>query len=463
MSRTSLPVSRWFLYGSTGLLVFLCLAVLVAQLILMRRSKEVRTGRIVGSSMEPGLRGPRIRIVCDHCRFDNRFTADALSTRLPLNCLGCKVSLSATEPLDIVPGQTIRYRPLPQIPAQPTNARSAAQSNPTNPNQASAIQRWDRVVIRSGLPTGEVKRVVGLPGEAIEIRDGRICLNGQPIQRSPSQFLEQSVLVGNWSTQDPLPLNDWLQRLPSSIDNTLPINAHDSHRLATVRDVGVSLRLTTTSEPWTATIVLRTSQPPCSIRIANEKGGMRYTIERSSPVQPPIERPGEHTVESPFVRTASQPLWIHCMALDDSWIVSEDVGTCLIHSPESIAHGLDSAPVVTPPTIANQPTPTSPPERPIVSFEIVDGRVPVDYVLLYRGIVYRGFGDQSQQAFPDGPGYIVLGDNVSISDDSRGAGEASIRIPAEAMRGVLLPDSNPLENLLRQSEKTMQKHVGESL
>jgi signal peptidase I len=458
MSRTSLPVSRWFLYSSTGLLVFLCLAVLVAQRILLRHSMEVRTGRIVGSSMEPGLRGPRIRIVCDHCRFDNRFTADALSTRLPLNCLGCNAPLSATEPLDVLPGQTIRYRPLPPIPSHPPNARTAAQSNPTHPNQPSAIQRWDRVVIRSGLPTGEVKRVVGLPGEAIEIRDGRICLNGQPIQRSPSQFLEQSVLVGNWSAQTPLPLNDWLQRLPSSIDNTLPINAHDSHRLATARDVGVSLRLIPTSEPWTATLVLR-SQPPCSLRLANEKGGMRYTIERSSSLKSPIELP----VDAPFVRTASHPLWIHCMALDDSWIVSDDIGTCLIYSPESIAHASDSAPVVTPPTIANQPTPTSPPERPIVSLELVDGHAPVDCLLLYRSIVYRGFGDQSQQAFPDALGYIVLGDNVSISEDSRGAGEASIRIPAEAIRGVLLPDSNPLENLLRQSENTMQKHVGKSL
>lgn len=444
MSRTPLPVSRWFLYGSTGLLVFLCLAVLVAQLILMRRSKEVRTGRIVGSSMEPGLRGPRIRIVCDRCRFDNRFTADALSTRLPINCLGCNAPLSATEPLDILPGQTIRYRPLPPIPAHSPNAWTAEQSNPANPNQPSAIQRWDRVVIRSGQPTGEVKRVVGLPGEAIEIRDGRICLNGQPIQRSPSQFLEQSVLVGNWSAQAPLALNDWLQRLPSSIDNTLPINAHDSHRPATARDIGVSLRLIPTSEPWTATLVLR-SQPTFSIRIANEKGGMRYTIERPVPIDPPED--------APFVRTASHPLWIHCMALDDSWIVSDDVGTCLIYSPKSTNLSSDSEPNTTPPTIANQPT-TSPPERPIVSFELDDGHAPVDCLLLYRGIVYRGFGDQSQQAFPDGPGYIVLGDNVSISEDSRGAGEASIRIPAEAIRGVLLPDSNPLENLLRQSENT---------
>jgi len=46
----------------------------------------------------------------------------------------------------------------------------------------------------------------------------------------------------------------------------------------------------------------------------------------------------------------------------------------------------------------------------------------------------------------------VLGDNVSISEDSRGAGDASIRIHAQQMRGIVTPEQNDLDSLIRQTE-----------
>ncbi len=60
------------------------------------------------------------------------------------------------------------------------------------------IRRGDIVVFRYPLDTSKsyIKRVVGLPGETVSIRDGRVLINGQPLKEpyvSPS-FLDHHNL-----------------------------------------------------------------------------------------------------------------------------------------------------------------------------------------------------------------------------------------------------------------------------
>ena len=95
---------------------------------------------------------------------------------------------------------------------------------------------------------------------------------------------------------------------------------------------------------------------------------------------------------------------------------------------------------------------TDPPNVPLVFMETLQGEPAIDRCLVYRGIVYRGYRDSDSQRFRSADGFVVLGDNVSISEDSRGAGDASTRIEAQKMRGIDIPERNDLDSLLRQTE-----------
>lgn len=57
-------------------------------------------------------------------------------------------------------------------------------------------RRGDVVVLKSPQQSSEllIKRVIGLPGETVEIRQGRVCINGQELDE---QYLEKST-GGNW-------------------------------------------------------------------------------------------------------------------------------------------------------------------------------------------------------------------------------------------------------------------------
>ena len=96
-------------------------------------------------------------------------------------------------------------------PACPRSARGVRQ--PNHPMTAStgrrtgcwcsaecspeAPRRWDLVALHSPEPGGElcVKRVVGLPGERIEIRAGNVWVDGQMARKSLDEQRASGVLV----------------------------------------------------------------------------------------------------------------------------------------------------------------------------------------------------------------------------------------------------------------------------
>jgi signal peptidase I len=60
-------------------------------------------------------------------------------------------------------------------------------------------ERGDIVVFR---PPGDemgdfIKRVIGLPGDTVELRDGRLILNGRPVQRTGTRPLESPMTVNS--------------------------------------------------------------------------------------------------------------------------------------------------------------------------------------------------------------------------------------------------------------------------
>ena len=421
--------SRWFIYTSTGLLVFLCLAVTLAGLMLLRKASEPLLAEIAGSSMEPTLLGPRIVIDCPECNFSNRWAVDSWNPRFEVRCMGCNRKLEPPDPPIIASGQRIAYRTLRW--------------------NRSPIQRFDTVIINTANDQPrEVKRVVGLPYEDVAIRDGQLWVNDKLISPTPDQFLRQAVLMGHWSAgNQSASLDQFLKSIHAPLQNNLPINAHDSHAYVPAQNYGVSLRLGAIDGKWK----LRLRWIQSGVDIAPESRRYFCDLEIASGESTELWVNGISVAPNHHHRGWSSQ-WLTILSIDGILHVGDhyslpwdSIGRVLKPAEPESADGQPNVDLISERS-------TDPPNVPLVFMETLQGEPAIDRCLVYRGIVYRGYRDSDSQRFRSADGFVVLGDNVSISEDSRGAGDASTRIEAQKMRGIVIPERNDLDSLLRQTE-----------
>ncbi|MFN7732186.1 MAG: S26 family signal peptidase, partial [Pirellula sp.] len=339
----------------------------------------------------------------------------------PTHCLACNAAIEASDPTNIVPGQTIAYAPLPRTD-------EAIATLPT------MLHRWDVVILRrSDSPSSEIKRIVGLPGESVAIRDGHVWIDGRRATMTYAEFLEQAILVGHWSPGDAMSIDDWLGAIETPLRNDLPINAHDSHALLPCDEFGVSLRVAEAPSTWNCRMQLATANGPLAVSIQRDAGSLNILFDGSTNTHRPPDATPSTQVKCP---ADWQPKWLHWIVMEDRFLVADE--TRCLGSIELSTDPKDPSP---PPTSINRLATWSPNSQGLRC----------DRGLVYRGRVMRGYGDAPQGQFPDGDGVVVLGDNVSISDDSRGAGAASVRIPLNAIRGRWISPGSPMESLLAQA------------
>jgi hypothetical protein len=165
-------------------LIILCMAISFG----CPRQQEVPSeipGIIVGSSMAPTLLGEHWEIDCSDCQFPMRFDFP-VSPRTSENvvCPNCGNQQLFQKHHPRKPAETVAIRPSPNI------------------------DRWDIVAFR--IPGGKsvgIKRVVGLPGESLSIRQGNIFVGNQLQQKNWNQQRELRMLVHDtyYSTSSELP------------------------------------------------------------------------------------------------------------------------------------------------------------------------------------------------------------------------------------------------------------------
>jgi hypothetical protein len=78
------------------------------------------------------------------------------------------------------------------------------------------------------------------------------------------------------------------------------------------------------------------------------------------------------------------------------------------------------------------------------------GDLEIGQLAILRDLHYRGAGDAPVQRFDSDEGLVLLGDNVSLSNDSRQRWEKGIGLSDIA--GVIEESRGGIENLLRQRE-----------
>ena len=430
--------SRWFVAVTLGLLVFLILG-LVGAYLLMRQSHVVRIGRIAGSSMEPALRGPRLELVCTNCQSSNSWTYDAWNPSREARCRFCREYLDTSDP-KVTQGETIRYVPIPRL--RPSTARRPSGS------QSDLVDRWDILVLEArqddnpdANQANQVKRVVGLPGETIRIAQGRIYADGQPIVPNLTEFMQQAVLIAHWElgSKSPgenqsgenspgKPLEEFLSGFAAPIDNALPINAHDSHHPVAVSDIGIAMRLAQPQSNWNLKFQLAHGDQRIPIELSCYEKDTQVTL-----LAPGIQD-GTDSVPSPSPPSPSpqigwirswQPTWIHIVVLGGRLLVFDE------HQERwSVALG--------------------PMQEGLrwTELSLVDPPGLIDRCMIYRGLHYRGIRDTPEQEFAAAEGWIVLGDNGTISEDSRYWERP--RVDRDELRGILEPRTGLMEGLVKQ-------------
>jgi hypothetical protein len=79
---------------------------------------------------------------------------------------------------------------------------------------------------------------------------------------------------------------------------------------------------------------------------------------------------------------------------------------------------------------------------------LVDPPELIDRCIIYRGLHYRGIRDTPEQEFAAAEGWIVLGDNGTISEDSRSWERP--RVDRDELWGILEPPTGLMEGLVKQ-------------
>ena len=137
----------------------------------------LRTARVEGPSMAPTLLGAHYRVTCEDCRFE--FPCDAVSVpgnRLAV-CPNCGYAENDLDGARFDPGQRMLVDRWPSLWTLPNRSDVVAAVNPESPRELI------------------VKRVAGLPGERIEIRDGDLFADDQIVRKTLSQLREVRQLI----------------------------------------------------------------------------------------------------------------------------------------------------------------------------------------------------------------------------------------------------------------------------
>jgi signal peptidase I len=133
--------------------------------------------RITGASMAETLRGAHYLLSCDDCGFPCRYDADRPPTDDRAVCPNCGDVMHSLGRAVLRPGQRVLID------------RLAYQFRPPC--------RGDRIAFRSSQDPDyfEVKRVAGLPGERISIRQGDIYADDRIVRKTLRQLRDVAVLV----------------------------------------------------------------------------------------------------------------------------------------------------------------------------------------------------------------------------------------------------------------------------
>lgn len=133
---------------------------------------QVREGKVIGASMAPNFLGEHFEFQCENCKSDVVADFEQANDREKLVCPFCGATTAVS------------------------SCRRQGSDRVNIELGFDLIKRWD--VVAFHVPQTQeagIKRVVGLPGESIEIRAGNLWIDGAMIRKSIDQQTRTRILV----------------------------------------------------------------------------------------------------------------------------------------------------------------------------------------------------------------------------------------------------------------------------
>lgn len=381
-------------------------------------------GTITGASMAPMLMGEHHASECSECGFEMRFEIMKSDSKFICSNCGAENRLANREVKTLLGDQRL------------------FETCPSN----RAIQHWEVVAFKSTTgnePDHKVKRIVGLPGETIELQAGDLYVNGERIVKPENVFEKMRILVHD-SNSAPKSNPRWMRNqqqahfpVKLSSDNTslryqhigcyrkrdqrreelikdyYGFNQTLSRSLNTVSDFGVAITLT---DPAGLQIELEMrSQKYGRVQFDFEQNTDQSALDRYSIWQ----RLNEEGKKKGFAGSLSN-LPGSCVL--QFWLL-DGVARLIVDGTVCGEHQLDE----------NRPVPP----RPLTKTQVKDARfeviTPSNQIVLskltakngeirririFRDLYYYDRQPGRKHALGEDE-YFVLGDNVPVSNDSR--------------------------------------------
>jgi signal peptidase I len=379
--------------------------------------------RVTSGSMAPGLRGPHRSWHCSACGQEFACGLESLpAARRPVICPYCRAENDASAGVDragnrvLVDRATLVLRP---------------------------PERWERVVLDCPKSPSAwcVKRVIGLPGEIVEVRDGEIWIDHNIPRKSLAAMRKMAVLVHEQPTIEARknspnrwtsPSGKWLphgcgfrheaETAGNSAQDNGPIRWLEYHGLPpgdlsdttgdgaildeSVYDQGESRAFATVNDlllvgqfrcEGNGTLFFRGSQrgDKFLVRIDVQGGGGELLRNGQRLYSFPV-RPLAH----------GRPVQIAWMLADRQVQLSID-GDVLVDDSFEPSH-------------ANPPAPEASLAAAPLAIGVRAAEVAIDKLALFRDVFYAPGPPGNDREYKLGPGeYYLLGDNSPHSQDSR--------------------------------------------
>lgn len=377
---------------------------------------------VSSGSMAPALLGPHCRSTCQACGMPLVCDAQDLTVD-SLVCPNCGWPGNPLEP-GIVAGDRLLID------------RSTLGIRPA--------RRWEVIVFHCPSHASDlcVKRIVGLPGETLEVRDGDIYIDGKIARKTLAEQQALAQLIhdskyrdphlpprwrsdatgskwrlderGNWlhpQSDAPSPAVDWLTYVhcrrvggsPDSVEETPildddPYNPGTSRRLNDVRDFLLAARVRLAGN---GALFLRANDGRETFQVEIETSSGRLSLQRDSH-DVPIAQADALAGQLPAAASVAGAHEIILSTFDRRLLLAIDGRTELTYDYE-------------PNAVAMRPI-----SRP-VAIGIAGPEIEIDRLQVFRDVYYtppnRPVGSVARRLGPDE--YFVLGDNSPISVDSR--------------------------------------------
>lgn len=371
---------------------------------------------IASGSMVPALRGAHYAVVCQDCEFS--FPCDATSTPETGQavCPNCGFPGNPLTPEQLRSGQRVVIDRLPYLLRMP--------------------RRWDLVAFLDPLePTHKsVKRVVGLPGERIAIREGDLFIDGQ-IARKPMQVQRSMAVLVHDDAYRPARTHDLPRRWESVRERSGWKRRAAGYQFSPRDDAGRIDWLTYRSWRCFASPLARSEETP----VLDHYGYNQNTSRELHAV-------ADLTLSCRVHWKTSNKLWMRVRSRRDVFEVELDrwrqtatlrrddvvIGRYYCGQADAcdFEFGICDRQVF---LTANRRLvcreafePADQPSQPTASPVAVgaqQGEVRIEELKIYRDIYYlephRRALDWTKQTLDSGGEILVLGDNVPISRDSR--------------------------------------------